>query len=77
MLRYAQEMQSDEDGYFYHKQWGSNIGTARRGRDYSQCLEIIRRMGGKPLYPTANERIEALAKAAAESGEKKEEPLLP
>lgn len=73
MLRYAQAMQSDEDGYFYHKQWGSKIGTARRGRDYSQCLEIIRRMGGKPLYPTANERIEALAKAAAEKAENKEE----
>lgn len=72
MLRYAQQMQSDEDGYFYHKQWGNKIGAARRGRDYSQCLEIIRRMAGKPLYPTATERIEALAKAAEE---KKAEPV--
>ena len=27
MLAYMQAMQSDEDGYFYHKQWGKDYGS--------------------------------------------------
>ena len=57
-LAYAQAMQSDDDGFFYHPQWGSNISSTRRGRDNSQALLIIRKLGGTPLYKTATERIE-------------------
>ena len=58
-LAYVQAMQSEEDGYFYHPQWKS-IATSdtRRGRDYSQALLIIRKLGGTPLYTPANDRIE-------------------
>ena len=73
MLAYMQSLQDPDDGYFYHPQWGKKIGAARKGRDYSQCLELIRKMGGKPLYPTATERLEAISKAAEEKKEEKVE----
>ena len=58
-LAYAQAMQSEDDGYFYHPQWrGINTSSTRRGRDYSQALLIIRKLGGTPLYTPANDRIE-------------------
>lgn len=70
-LYYIQKMQSPEDGYFYHAHWGKRQNSSRKGRDLSQCLQLIRRFGGKPLYPTADERIEAIAKA--KEADKKEE----
>ncbi len=57
-LKYIQNMQDESDGYFYHPQWGKEIGGARIGRDYNSCLGLIRIMGGKPLYKPAAERIE-------------------
>ena len=65
-LEYIQKMQSAEDGYFYHAHWGKGQNTSRKGRDLSQCLQLIRRFGGEPLYPTATERLEAIAKARGE-----------
>jgi len=58
-LAWTQSMQSPEDGYFYNPQWGRNVGSSRLGRDLSQSLALIRHMGGKPLYPTALERLAA------------------
>ena len=56
-LAYIQALQDPDDGYFYHPQWGKAIGDARRGRDLSQCISIIKRMGGTPLYKTAIDRL--------------------
>ncbi len=56
-LKYIQNMQDEGNGYFYHPQWGKEIGHARIGRDYTQCLSLIKIMGGEPLYKTATERI--------------------
>ncbi|MBQ7386968.1 MAG: hypothetical protein IJW03_02255 [Clostridia bacterium] len=56
-LKFIKSLQSDVDGYFYHPQWGSNIGAARRGRDITQCLALIKNFGGVPTYPTALERL--------------------
>ena len=62
MIKFMQEKQDPEDGYFYHKQWGKDIGTSRRGRDLGNAVGIIKRFGAEPLYPTATERIaEALS----------------
>ena len=41
-----------EDGYFYHPQWGKEIPVARRGRDYSWCMSMLKTMGAKPKYPS-------------------------
>jgi hypothetical protein len=58
-LNFIQSLQSDVDGYFYHPQWGTNIGSSRKGRDLSACLDLIEKFGGKPDYPTALERLAA------------------
>ena len=71
-LKFIQSLQSPVDGYFYHPQWGTKIGSSRRGRDLSQCLELISKMGGKPLYPTAIERL-----CAAREGTGEESEVLP
>ena len=56
-LAYIQSMQDEDDGYFYHPQWGKSINDSRKGRDLTSCLTLISRMGGKPLYKTPEERI--------------------
>jgi len=42
----------DEDGYFYHPQWGKNIGVSRRGRDLGWCTDTLMTMGAKAKFPT-------------------------
>ena len=62
LAKFIGDMQDPEDGYFYHEQWGKKIGSSRKGRDLSQCLELLREMETKPKYPTALERLEEIAK---------------
>ncbi|MBQ7386967.1 MAG: hypothetical protein IJW03_02250 [Clostridia bacterium] len=62
-LEFIRNLQSDVDGYFYHPQWGTKIGAARKGRDFSQCIELIERFGGTPKYRTAMERLSSEASA--------------
>jgi hypothetical protein len=50
-------MQDPDDGYFYHPQWGKDIGSSRRGRDLGSAMGLISRMGGKPLYDTALDNL--------------------
>lgn len=57
MIEFVQNMQSPDDGYFYHKQWGKEIGESRRGRDLGWATTILSRFDAKPLYPTALERL--------------------
>ena len=51
VLNYALSLQ-DPDGYFYHPQWGKNIGVTRRGRDLSWSTQLIKAFGGTPRYTT-------------------------
>ena len=37
---FAMSLKAD-DGYFYHPQWGSDIGSSRRGRDYDQANSLL------------------------------------
>jgi len=69
MVKFMKEKQHEDDGYFYHAQWGKDVTTSRRARDLSHATGIIAAYGDKPLYPTALERIQA----AAENGETKAE----
>ena len=64
-------MQSDDDGYFYHEQWGKKIGYNRRNRDFSQSISILKRFNAQPLYPTALERL------AKDSGKPADESAMP
>lgn len=54
---FVQGLQSPEDGYFYHPQWGRRIGVPRRSRDNTWGLKLLEELGYSPLYPTALERL--------------------
>ncbi len=54
LLSFAMSLQSPKDGFFYHPQWGTNIGTSRRGRDLDWSTSIITNLGGTPLYDAPN-----------------------
>jgi len=51
VLNFALSLQ-DPDGFFYHPQWGKNIGVTRRGRDLSWSTGLIKAFGGTPRYTT-------------------------
>ncbi len=61
-VKFICSCQDPEDGYFYHTQWGKNIGTSRRARDMNKGVSLVKAFGGRPIYPTANERIAELYK---------------
>ena len=42
----------DEDGFFYHPQWGKNIEIPRRGRDYMWASYIVEHLRGELKYPS-------------------------
>ena len=54
---WVQGLQSDEDGYFYHPQWGKEINTERRERDNTWALGVLKKCGMSPLYETAQQRL--------------------
>lgn len=51
MARFIYNLQ-DPDGYFYHPQWGKDIGTGRRGRDLDWCTTLLAAFGLNPKYAT-------------------------
>ncbi len=57
MMAFVTNLQ-DPDGFFYHPQWGKNIGIGRRCRDYDRALILLGRYGKKPKYPTMNDAVE-------------------
>ena len=69
MVAFMKAKQHEDDGYFYHAQWGKDVSTSRRARDLGHATGIIRAYGDKPLYPTALERIEAAAKSGTTESE--------
>ena len=52
--KFVYELQ-DEDGYFYHKQWGKEIHNLRKSRDLGTCTRFLNAFGITPKYklPTA------------------------
>ena len=55
MVAFALSCQSSEDGYFYHPQWGTDIGTGRMSRDVGWATNgIIVRFGYKPYWNAPN-----------------------
>ena len=66
IIKFVQSLQSEADGYFYHPQWGTNINTDRRGRDLSNAVDVLKKLGAKPLYPTALDRLNGKTAALTE-----------
>ncbi len=69
MVEFMKAKQHEDDGYFYHAQWGKDVSTSRRARDLGHATEIISAYGDKPLYPTAIERIKAATAAGTTESE--------
>ncbi len=42
----------NEDGFFYHEQWGKAITDSRRARDFNWSISILGTLGLKPKYRT-------------------------
>lgn len=68
---WAKGLQSPDDGYFYHPQWGSDISENKRGRDLTYALKIVDQYGdGVFPYKTPAERAaEAKNLTEEEKGE--------
>lgn len=62
ILAFAKGLQ-DEDGWFYHPQWGTGISDSRRGRDSGWAKDIIKAMGSTPNYIYATDRVASTVSA--------------
>ncbi len=54
ILKFVRDMQSSEDGYFYHPQWGTNVSDTRRARDLAQAHSVLSMLRQQPYYDTPN-----------------------
>ena len=67
-IAFAKSLQSPEDGYFYHPQWGRSITDSRKGRDLDWATKIFTNFGGVPLYDTPSGLSGSLGAAGALTG---------
>ena len=74
MAEFVCSLQSNEDGYIYHPQWGKDISTNRRGRDMMWACHMANKLGIKLPYKTANQRL-AEAVTNSKSEEEKKDAL--
>jgi hypothetical protein len=49
----------DEDGFYYHPQWGKSIPAHRRGRDLAWSRSILRTLGIQPKYASITDKKKA------------------
>ena len=57
-LEFVYSLYDDSDGYFYHPQWGKNIGSTRKGRDIGSSIGVIEKLGGVVPENHALNRLE-------------------
>ncbi len=50
IVGFTKGLQSPEDGYFYHPQWGKDIVASRKGRDLGWATQLLKAFGEKPIY---------------------------
>ena len=56
VVKFTKSLQ-DPDGYFYHVQWGKNIGSTRQARDLSNAKQVLTWLGAEPTYPYAYDNV--------------------
>ena len=71
MAEFVCSLQSEDDGYVYHPQWGKNIRESRRGRDMMWACHMANKLGITLPYKTANERLAEAVKSSKTEEEKK------
>ena len=69
LLAFATGLQSEDDGFFYHPQWGKAIIASRRGRDNSWATSIVKDLGGEFKYPLAADRLKSEGAASTATAE--------
>ena len=52
LKNFVLDMQSSEDGFFYHPQWETDITLSRRGRDLKWASQILKALDVSPYYDT-------------------------
>ena len=65
--KWVQSLQDEEDGYFYHPQWGKEINQERRGRDNTWAIGLLSKCDTQPLYKTVSERLSENAKGEGDA----------
>ena len=64
MIKFYQDMQDPDDGYFYHPQWTkeqSRANVMRYTRDQDWAIRVLGWLHSAPLYPTALDRASGSA----------------
>jgi len=64
MIKFYQDMQDPDDGYFYHPQWTkaqSRQNVMRYTRDQDWAIAVLSWLHSEPLYPTALDRAKGSA----------------
>jgi len=77
MVEFVCSRLDPDDGYIYHPQWGKDISDSRRGRDLMWAVDMSRKLNFTLPYPTANDRLKALAEAKTEEEKKAASAALP
>ncbi|MBO5010201.1 MAG: hypothetical protein J6D20_05850 [Clostridia bacterium] len=77
MAEFVCSLLDPDDGYIYHPQWGKDISNSRRGRDLMWAVDMSKKLGFALPYPTANDRLKALAAAKTEEEKKAAASVLP
>ena len=65
IVAFVKSCQDPDDGYFYHPQWGKNIGSSRKARDLDQAITLINLFGAEFDYPTALDRLSGAGATAS------------
>lgn len=74
LIAFARDMQSPEDGFFYHRQWrGMSLSTARVGRDLSWAIGLLKSLGAQPLWDAPDGTKGLYGSPSTNSGAQKSE----
>ncbi len=57
LLSFVRGLQSSEDGFFYHPQWGTAIGSSRRARDLDNAVALFGYLRESPYYDDPSGRM--------------------
>ena len=60
LINWARSLQSPDDGYFYHPQWGASIAGARLGRDLDSAAGIFKITKSQPYYNDPSGRMKGI-----------------
>ena len=60
LLGFVRGLQSSEDGFFYHPQWGKSIASSRRSRDLDNAVSLLGYLREQPYYDEPSGRRDGI-----------------